>query len=68
MMPNSAIAAGFAMPPSTTALAAATFCSYVHLACLPPMVSSTSLPNARYVCCHSLTVSLGTASSPATDL
>ncbi|MFR2032031.1 MAG: hypothetical protein ACLS3M_12030 [Collinsella sp.] len=29
IMPNAAIASAFVMPPSTTAEAAATFCSYV---------------------------------------
>ena len=32
------------------------------------MDNSTSLPNAWYIWCHFLTVPLGTASSPATDL
>ena len=41
------MASGFAMPSSTTADAAATFCSYVYLACFPSMASSTPLPNAR---------------------
>ncbi len=48
MIPSSAIASAFVAPPSTTAEAAATFCSYVYLACLPSMVSSASLPNDRY--------------------
>ena len=47
IMPNAAIASVFVMPPSTTAEAAATFCSYVYLPCFPSMRSSTSLPNAR---------------------
>lgn len=34
-MPNAAIASVFVMPPSTTAEAAATFCSYVCLPCFP---------------------------------
>ena len=68
MIPNSAIAAGFAMPPSTTAEAAATFCSYVYLACLPSMVSSASLPNARYICCHFSTVWRGTRRVLAVDV
>lgn len=29
---------------------------------LPSMVSSTSLPNARYICCHFLTAASGTDS------
>ena len=49
MIPNSAIASAFVAPPSTTAEAAATFCSYVYLACLPSMASGASLPNARYI-------------------
>ncbi len=48
MTPNSRMASCLLVPPSTTAEAAATFCSYVYLACLPPMVSSASLPNDRY--------------------
>lgn len=47
MTPNSRMASGFTMPPSTTANAAATFYSYVYLACFPSIGSSTSLPNAR---------------------
>ena len=56
------------MPPSTTAEAAATFCSYVYLACLPSMVSSASLPNARYICCHFSTVWRGTRRVLAVDV
>lgn len=66
-MPNAAIASAFVMPPSTTAEAAATFCSYVYLACLPSMDSSTSLPNDRYTQSHCLTVSRGTDSAFAAD-
>jgi len=54
------MASVFAIPPSTTADAAATLCSNVYLDCFPPMDSSASLPNARYTHCHSLTVSRGT--------
>ena len=50
------------MPSSTTALAAAAFCSYVYPARLPSMVSSTPLPNARYICRHLLTAASGTDS------
>ena len=48
MTPNAFMASCLPMPPSTTAEAAATFCSYVYLACLPSMDSSASLPNDRY--------------------
>lgn len=48
MTPNAFMASCLPMPPSTTAEAAATFCSYVYLVCLPSMDSSTSLPNDRY--------------------
>ena len=48
MTPNAFMASRLLMPPSTTAEAAATFCSYVYLARLPSMDSSTSLPNDRY--------------------
>lgn len=48
MTPNASMASRLLMPPSTTAEAAATFCSYVYLVCLPSMDSSTSLPNDRY--------------------
>ena len=48
--------------------AAATFCSYVYLACLPSMDSSTSLPNDRYTQSHCLTVPRGTDSAFAADL
>lgn len=56
------------MPPSTTAEAAATFCSYVYLPCFPSMRSSTSLPNARYISCHLLTASAGSERAIAADL
>lgn len=56
------------MPPSTTAEAAATFCSYVYLPCFPSMRSSTSLPNARYISCHLLTASTGSERAIAADL
>ena len=68
IMPNAAIASAFVMPPSTTAEAAATFCSYVYLACLPSMDSSASLPNDRYTQSHCLTASRGTDSAFAADL
>ena len=48
MTPNASTASRPLMPPSTTAEAAATFCSYMYLVCLPSMDSSTSLPNDRY--------------------
>ena len=48
MTPNASMASRLPMPPSTTAEAAATFCSYVYLACFPSIDSSTSLPNDRY--------------------
>ena len=56
---SAATASAFVAPPSATAEAAATLCSYVYLACLPSMVSSTSLPNARYIRRRCLTVPLG---------
>ena len=59
MIPNAFMASGLLMPPSTTAEAAATFCSYVYLACFPSIASSTSLPNARYTSSHFLTASSG---------
>ena len=68
IMPNAAIASVFVMPPSTTAEAAATFCSYVYLPCFPSMRSSTSLPNARYISCHLLTASTGSERAIAADL
>ena len=51
-----------AVPSSTTALAAAAFCSYAYPARLPSMVSSAPLPNARYICRHLLTAASGTDS------
>jgi hypothetical protein len=68
MMPYSAIASAFDMPPSTTALADATFWPYVYLACFPPIDSSASLPNALHICHHFLTVFRGMRSSFATPL
>ena len=62
------MASVFAIPPSTTADAAATLCSNVYLDCFPPMDSSASLPNARYTHCHSLTVSRGTDRASAAGL
>lgn len=62
------MASAFAIPPSTTADAAATLCSNVYLDCFPPMDSSASLPNARYTHCHSLTVSRGTDRASAVGL
>lgn len=62
------MASVFAIPPSTTADAAATLCSNVYLVCFPPMDSSASLPNARYTHCHSLTVSRGTDRASAAGL
>ena len=68
MMPYLAIASPLDMPSSTTAFAAATFCPYVYLACLPSIDSSASLPNAFHICCHFLTVLRGMESSFATLL
>ena len=62
------MASAFAIPPSTTADAAATLCSNVYLDCFPPMDSSASLPNARYTHCHSLTVSRGMDRASAAGL
>ena len=62
------MASAFAIPPSTTADAAATLCSNVYLDCFPSMDSSASLPNARYTHCHSLTVSRGTDRASAAGL
>ena len=69
-MPKRSIASGFAMPPSTTALAAATLVSKSYVACDSPMASSPPLPlpAARYVYCHFFTVLTGTSRLLATDL
>lgn len=48
MAPNASMAPRPPMPPSTTAEAAATFCSYAYPVCLPSMDGSTPLPNDRY--------------------
>ena len=66
MTPNASTASRLPMPPSTTAEAAATFCSYVYLACLPSM-DSTSLPNDRYTQRHCLMVPRGTDGAFAAD-
>ena len=68
MTPSASISSRLPMPPSTTAEDAATFCSYVYLACLPFTDSSTSLPNDRYTQSHCLTVPRGTDSAFAADL
>lgn len=62
--PKRLIASGLAIPPSTTALAAATLVSKSYLAWLP-MSSSASLPTARNVWCHFLTASTGRPRAPA---
>ena len=55
------------MPPSTTALAAASLVSKSYLACVLPMFSRPPLPTDRYVCCHFLTALAGTPRHLATD-
>lgn len=48
MAPNVSVASRLPMPPSTTAEAAATSCSYAYPVCLPSMDGGASLPNDRY--------------------
>ena len=55
------------MPPSATALAAATLVSKSYLACVLPMSGSPSLPTARYVSCHFRTALAGMPGLLATD-
>ena len=66
-MPSSAMTSGLGRPPSTTALAAATFVSQPYLVCDFPMPSRVSLPTALYVRSHFRTAPSGTRSPRATD-